>query len=404
MTIINPNNMLFIPINKPTVTTVSKTPTSITYSITNTNSIEAKIFYEIGDDTPDANNITLAGGASQNVTISGLTENTSYILYSQAFTDSGYSLVQDYTEVTISSALYTFTSHTFTNAGVTGRFGPNLSQIRSAYTSQSWAQNSSYLNIVYQGVQEWTVPATGNYQITLSGAAGGLGSGSRCSGSGPVYRGFGRIIRGTISLTQGEVICLVVGQSGGVGSGGWNLGGGGASYVFRKTGSQLLFAAAGAGAGNQWTLASGQDGNFSTSGGNGDGSSPGSGGTNGNPGTGVQNGNYGSGGNATLSGDNASAGGGSFGNYGSSFQGGAASSTTSGAGGFGCGGGAASGSSAAAGGGGGGGYSGGGGGGSYTSCSSVTGRGGGGGSYGIVSITNQGVSSQEFGSINIIKL
>jgi len=39
--------------------------------------------------------------------------------------------------------LYTFTSHTFTNCGATGRTGPSLSSCQSAYAGQSWASSGA---------------------------------------------------------------------------------------------------------------------------------------------------------------------------------------------------------------------------------------------------------------------
>ena len=52
--------------------------------------------------------------------------------------------------------LYSFTSHTFTNANATGQKGPTLSAIKSAYSSASWAQNIKYLNMINNdGIQLW---------------------------------------------------------------------------------------------------------------------------------------------------------------------------------------------------------------------------------------------------------
>ena len=66
---------------------------------------------------------------------------------------------------------------TFTNAGATGRLGPEITQVRSAYSAASWAQNESYLNMTTRGIQEWTVPETGSYTIEVAGAEGsGLGT------------------------------------------------------------------------------------------------------------------------------------------------------------------------------------------------------------------------------------
>ena len=44
----------------------------------------------------------------------------------------------------VSYGLYDFTEHTFTNAGSTGQNGPTISQMRSAYSGVSWAQNDAY--------------------------------------------------------------------------------------------------------------------------------------------------------------------------------------------------------------------------------------------------------------------
>lgn len=79
--------------------------------------------------------------------------------------------------LTIAQELYNFTSHTFTNAGATGKFGPNLTQIKTAYASKYWAQDTVFLNMSTQGIQRWTVPKSGWYKITASGAAGGGGGG-----------------------------------------------------------------------------------------------------------------------------------------------------------------------------------------------------------------------------------
>jgi hypothetical protein len=104
--------------------------------------------------------------------------------------------------------LYPFTTFTFTPAGVTGATGPTLAQVRAAYSSYSWAQSSSYLNMTTQGIQLWTVPYTGSYLIKIAGASGGTANGYR--------GGYGRIISTSISLTQGQVIKILVGQAGGV--------------------------------------------------------------------------------------------------------------------------------------------------------------------------------------------
>lgn len=284
---------------------------------------------------------------------------------------------------TSNAALYSFTSHTFTNCSATGVSGPTQVSCRSAY-STSWDENNSYFTVT-SGIQYWTVPSTGLYQITAAGAVGG----ATPSATG----GKGRVITTEISLTEGEVIKLLVGQVGGriQFTTGYAGGGGGGSFVVRNSnGSALLIAGGGGGAGqgngsNYNSIQNGVDASAYdvTSGGSGTGfvsswSPAGAGGTNGGGGSTNAGGSSGGG----FSGN------GVKGNYGgdagTSFSNGgtgsnnyiySGTSTLSEAGGFGGGAGAGAHSSYEANGGGGGGYSGGGGG------ASRVGAGGGGGNY-----------------------
>ena len=65
---------------------------------------------------------------------------------------------------------FTF-SGTFTNCGATERYGPTQSQVNSTYTSGNSLYNAVTINT--QGIQEWTVPVTGTYKISVWGAQGG---------------------------------------------------------------------------------------------------------------------------------------------------------------------------------------------------------------------------------------
>ena len=116
--------------------------------------------------------------------------------------------------------LYSFSSHTFTNCGATGRTGPTLANCKSSYDTV-WEGDTDFFNVQTQGIQEWTVPSTGTYRIEAYGAEGGNGSGSSTGG-------LGARMRGDFSLTNGEVIKIMVGQQGG-GDGNSVGGGGGAS-------------------------------------------------------------------------------------------------------------------------------------------------------------------------------
>ena len=139
-----------------------------------------------------------------------------------------------------SSELYAFTTHTFTNCGVTGRAGPTLAQMKTAYSAQSWAQDAAFFSLgAYQGYQKWTVPVDGTYRINAYGAAGGRATGYSD------YRGRGARIQADIDLVQGEYITIAVGQAGGDAS--ISGGGGGGTFVIRGANTPLVVAGGGAG-------------------------------------------------------------------------------------------------------------------------------------------------------------
>jgi hypothetical protein len=137
---------------------------------------------------------------------------------------------------------------TFTNAGATGRFGPTQSQIDANYSGTS-LEGLVTINSTYQGIQEWVVPADGNYSIEAYGAQGGGASG-----------GLGAKISGNFILTKDSLIKIVVGQKGSIavlkeGASASNLdysaSGGGGSYVIQSpydTNSSILTIAGGGGA------------------------------------------------------------------------------------------------------------------------------------------------------------
>jgi Concanavalin A-like lectin/glucanases superfamily len=282
-------------------------------------------------------------------------------------------------------SLYSFTSFTFTNAAITGRTGPTLANCLSSYNTVTypWLNNTAYFNVVTQGIQLWTVPATGNYRITAIGAAGGSGY----TGYGYGQAGLGARMVSTFSLTSGQKLKILVGQQGTsstTNSCGQDAGGGGGSFVATEAGAALLVAGGGGGAGSngqgrELTLINAPD---SQSGNKGSGTTGGAGGTSGNGGN-IQSGSCVPGGasgagftgNGATDGQSTAAQ--SFANGGVGGTGGVAD------GGFGGGGGG--GTSYA--GGGGGGYSGGGSGGLQTCSCNDMGNGGGGACYSSVSYT-----------------
>lgn len=129
-------------------------------------------------------------------------------------------------------ALYDFTTFTFTNAGLTGANGPTLTQVQTAYSSALWTQNTDYLNMIVQGLQEWTVPANGTYKIEAAGA-----SGYSYSSNSPSNRA---IMSGDFNLNQGDHIIIAIGQNPVTTSPG---NGGGGSFVVKKDNSSANYSA-----------------------------------------------------------------------------------------------------------------------------------------------------------------
>ena len=143
--------------------------------------------------------------------------------------------------------------YTFTTCGSTGRYGPTQAQVNTAYSGTNL---DGSVTINTQGIQEWTVPQSGTYQISASGAKGGNYSTS-------YYGGDGANVIGEFDLTAGNVIQIAVGQMG-VATTSASAGGGGGSFVYNLTSTTLL--AVGAGGGGASYKYDGMDGSSSNSG------------------------------------------------------------------------------------------------------------------------------------------
>jgi hypothetical protein len=141
------------------------------------------------------------------------------------------------------AALYDFTTHTFTACGATGQSGPAQSSCVTAYSGASWASNATYFSVT-GGIQSWKVPGTGTYTIDLYGAKGGSTTASTIYAGGQGAR-----VRATVTLTEGHVLRILVGQVGG--SFGYTAGGGGGTFLYNQTTSTTIaVAGGGGGAGN----------------------------------------------------------------------------------------------------------------------------------------------------------
>jgi len=145
------------------------------------------------------------------------------------------SFVVQVTDVNFSGATYVFT-----NAGVTGREGPNQAQVDSNYSGTNLA-NSVTVNT--QGIQEWVVPADGNYSIEAWGGQGGRGG----TDSSVVEGGQGAKSKGVFSLSANNALKILVGQGGLGGGDSVGGGGGGASFVVLGSNSPLIVAGGGGG-------------------------------------------------------------------------------------------------------------------------------------------------------------
>ena len=260
-----------------------------------------------------------------------------------------------------SAALFAFTSHTFTNCSATGANGPTQAACRSAY-STTWDETDANYTVT-GGIQYWTVPQTGSYQIVAAGAQGG--------NAGANQGGKGVVETSTVSLTEGQIIRILVGQKGGPSDASHGSGGGGSFVIqspYNTNASIIMIAGGGGGYG-----AAGGGANMQGQTANNPTSSSGNAGSNG--GGGASAANTSGGGNGFVAGANApsstwAAGGAGFGGNGGAYSTGSIAgpksfinggtggpgTTTNGAGGFGGGGGAGDRGA------GGGGYSGGGGG------------------------------------------
>lgn len=129
-------------------------------------------------------------------------------------------------------------TYDFSPCGATGHLGPDQSACDTAYTGTAL----DGLVTVAGGIQSWTVPATGDYRITVVGAQG-------AAGDPDVAGGAGAQVQATLNLTAGTTLEIAVGQQGIAdqpGSDNGNGGGGGGSFVVSSA-SPLLVAGGGGG-------------------------------------------------------------------------------------------------------------------------------------------------------------
>lgn len=231
----------------PTITFVSATSSSLTFTLRNNAVVSADIYYELDDTTPDANFVTLgAGSTSSNITISGLNPSTSYIIYAQAqktnYYDSGVVSITQSTTAIQGQQLFTSSGTFYAPAGVTSVSVVCVGAGTNGYIYQ-------YESNAYEG---------------SGGGGGGLGW------------------KNNISVTPGQSYTVVVGAPSSTHTAGQSffidsstVRGGGAS--FQNGGS---FTGDGGGNGGNNSFVTGQNASFGGRGGSGAGGYTGIGGSN----------------------------------------------------------------------------------------------------------------------------
>lgn len=122
--------------------------------------------------------------------------------------------------------LYKFKEFKFTNCDASGRLGPSLADCSDFYTyrydngADSYSLDNWWTDISYldqssnNGIQVWTVPATGQYDITIAGAGGGRSY----SDNGENLEGYGARFDTSAILTRGDKYRILIGQKGYLGS------------------------------------------------------------------------------------------------------------------------------------------------------------------------------------------
>ena len=168
-------------------------------------------------------------------------------------------------DTSVTTALYAFTSFTFTTAATVGATGPSQATLLASYSTATypWLTNTAYFS-ASDGLQYWTVPATATYRIVAAGSWSTPRSG-KLSGRGAIFQG-------DFSLTMSSVVRILCGQPEFQRSGTTPSGGGGGTFVVASpynTNASILVVAGGGGGGHDTTgtfLQSQADGSFGTAG------------------------------------------------------------------------------------------------------------------------------------------
>ena len=198
--------------------------------------------------------LSLGSATASPATFSGsaTTDGTTNVTFRVTDNESGTTADRTFS-VEVSSELYSFTSFEFT--GGTTSYGPLFAAFLAAY-SPAWTDNTDYFNAsdasTDRGVQIWTAPKTGTYQIKTAGARGG--NSYDIPTNSPYGAGLGAYSTGRISLTKGTKYAIIVGHKGEdspgpATTGEYNGGGGGGASWFLSEDRTTLYAVGGGGGG-----------------------------------------------------------------------------------------------------------------------------------------------------------
>jgi hypothetical protein len=164
----------------------------------------------------------------------------------------------------VSTANAGIIDYTFTNAGQIGRFGPSQSQVDIAYSGETLDGSV----IALGGIQSWSAQYTGVYNLTAYGAQGAQGSTNNNIAT-ITQGGFGAIMQGDFFLNVGDILNILIGQSGSMETSYYHRsgGGGGGTFVTTDLNSPLIIAGGGGGGGTlQYGQTAGDSGHVGTSG------------------------------------------------------------------------------------------------------------------------------------------
>lgn len=149
---------------------------------------------------------------------------TSFSIYADDNGDFNGDCCYNRIELRFHPFLYKFKEFTFTNCDASGRLGPTLTDCSNFYTNraESYSLDNWWTDISYlqqssnNGIQIWTVPATGQYDITIAGAGGG-----RSYSYNEKYtelEGYGARFDTSAILTRGDKYRILIGQKGYLGN------------------------------------------------------------------------------------------------------------------------------------------------------------------------------------------